>query len=376
MIRLESSELDLRESEEKYRSLFDSGPNPIFVLESRSLEILDANLNAEKTYNYSREELIGMPFTELGSFGEERSRQNDPGSIDHPKVPTFNQKVRHYKKDSKPLYMNIHSCPTMYGEKDAIIVATTDVTEMMEKDAQLIQAGKMSSLGEMSAGIAHELNQPLNAIKIGNEYLRRVTEGGKEIPKDDLVKVTLEVSDQVDKAADIINRLREFGRKAEITKEKVGINKPIQNVFQIIGQQLKLQNIKITLDLDDSLPSILAHNNRLEQVIFNLVSNARDAINHWPSAASKSAHRSIDVRSFMDRNRVALSVSDSGAGISDVDREKIFEPFFSTKDAGQGMGLGLSIIYGIVKDYDGDIQVDSEEGMGTTFTLTFPRASE
>lgn len=366
-IRLKSSEAGLRESEEKYRSLFDSGPNPIFVVDRDTTEILDANPSAEETYGYSKAELIGRPFTDLGTLEYEGAG---------PKGYLISLKVRHYKKGKKPFYVNVQSCPIRYKEREAVILATDDITEMIEKDAQLIQAGKMTTLGEMSAGMAHELNQPLNAIKMGNEFLKTMINKGKKIPEKDLLQVANEVSSQVDRSAEIINRLREFGRKADLTKEKIDINSPIRIVLDIVGRQLSLQNIEVDLDLNEALPPILAHKNRLEQVIFNLVTNARDAISQKEDTRTEPGNCVIGVRSSMEGDRVVVTVSDTGIGIPKDAEDKIFEPFFTTKEMGKGMGLGLSITYGIVRDYGGDIHVQSTEGKGTTFKLRFPCAQE
>jgi C4-dicarboxylate-specific signal transduction histidine kinase len=285
-----------------------------------------------------------------------------------------NPKVQHFKKNNAPFFVNIHASPARYLNREALIVGTTDITEMIEKDTQLIQASKMTTLGEMSAGIAHELNQPLNAIKIGNEFFMMMIESGRAIPDKDLFDVAHEVSSQVDRAADIINRLRDFGRKADFTKEKISINTPIRGVLEIVGKQLALQNIEVDLDLDESIPPILAHHNRLEQVIFNLVTNARDAINYRQDTGAKTEERRIKIRSRSEANRVIVSVSDTGIGIPEAVRSRIFEAFFTTKQMGEGMGLGLSITSGIVGDYGGEIEIDSSEGHGTTFTLSFPRA--
>lgn len=244
--------------------------------------------------------------------------------------------------------------------------------EMVEKDAQLVQASKMTALGEMSSGVAHELNQPLNSIKMGSEFLRMMIEKEGAVPPDQLHTVVDEMSSQVDRASEIISTLREFGRKAELVEERLNINRPIRGVFALLGQQLSLQNIHVVLELDDALPPILAHNNKLQQVLFNLVTNARDAINQKRQTVGNAVLQTIRIRSFMENDRVAVSVSDSGTGIPEHIRDKIFEPFFTTKEAGQGMGLGLSITYGIVRDYGGDIEVRSEEDVGTTFKLTFP----
>jgi histidine kinase len=371
MIRLKASEENLKDSERKYRTLFDTGPNPVFVLDRETLEILDLNPSAEKTYGYSKVELIGKPFHDLGPVdfikGDYNSERDDPD-----KEYTFVQKARHFKKGEIPFYVNAHSCPMLYGDREALKIVTTDITEVMEKDSQLIQASKMTSLGEMSAGIAHELNQPLNVINVGNEFLRKMLDERKKIPDKDLYQVVNEVKNQVDKAAGIINRLREFSRKADFVKESVDINAPVRGVFSIVKQQLKLQNIKVRLNLEDNLPTIWAHKNRLEQVMFNLVTNARDAINQRINTPADSGNRFIEIHSFREGDHVAVTVSDTGIGIPDDVKDKVFEPFFTTKETGKGIGLGLSIVYGIVKDYDGHIYVEGEEGEGAVFKVTFP----
>ncbi|NDY55338.1 PAS domain S-box protein [Desulfovibrio sulfodismutans] len=362
----------LRESEEKYRSLFDSNPDPVFVVDLKKKRILDANPRAEEVYGYTKPELLGRPIADLeppdGMTGVCRFL-NMPQAGECILFP----KVRHIKKGGVPFFVNLHACRTHYRGKEAVIFSTTDITDMVEKDAQLIQASKMKTLGEMSAGIAHELNQPLNAIKMGSDFLSLMVGQKRDIPKEHLGRVVGEISVQVDRAATIINHLREFGRKSDLKKEKVDINIPIRGVFTIIGQQLALQNIDVTLDLCDSLPQIHAHSNRLEQVFFNLVTNARDAVNMRQNTAENgSGPREISIRSWLENDRVAVTVSDTGCGITPQDLQKIFEPFFTTKTMGHGMGLGLSISYGIVKDYGGDIEVGSEPGEGTTFKLTFP----
>jgi two-component system NtrC family sensor kinase len=373
--RIKSSQDKLRESEGKYRSLFAGGPNPIFVVDHRTLDILDANPAAEEAYGYTKQELTRLNFSDLGPFeyrepnpvGEERG--------EWPKAHVVSSKVQYYKKGNQPFYVNVHASPARYQDRDAIIIATSDISETVEKDSQLIQASKMKTLGEMSAGIAHELNQPLNAIKMGSEYLNMMIEIGKGIDDRDLAEAVTEISAQVDRAADIIKRLRDFGRKADFTREKVDLNQPIKSVLDIVGKQLSLQNISLELALDETIPLILAHKNRMEQVIFNLITNARDAINQKQELGPDAGARLIRIRTFTEHQRVVLTVSDTGIGIPPSVREKIFEAFFTMKQMGEGMGLGLSITYGIVSDYSGDIQVESQEGVGATFKLTFPSAA-
>jgi len=366
------AEKAVQESEEKYRSIFNSGPNPIFVLDRRTLEILDANPIAEETYGYLKEELIGKPFSFLGPVEDLAGRLFEFDHKEWPKACVVSSKVQHFKKNHVGFYVRVTACPIRYKNRDAIILATTDITEMLEKDAQLLQASKMTTLGEMSAGIAHELNQPLNAIKMGSEYLEMMVENHKKIAEINLIEVANQISTQVDRASEIINRLREFGRKSEFTKKKVDLNKAVRVICGIVHQQLSLQNIELNIDLEQNLPPILAHDTRIEQVLFNLITNARDAINQKKDDGLRSGSHAITIRSFTEKDRAAVTVSDNGIGIPANIRNKVFEPFFTTKEVGQGMGLGLSITYGIVRDYGGEIEIKSEEGAGTMIRLTFP----
>jgi len=283
----------------------------------------------------------------------------------------INQKARHLKKDGTPFYIRVKACPIKYQDRAALILAATDITEAIEKDAQLFQASKMTTLGEMSAGIAHELTQPLNAIKIGNDYLKRKIEKGQDLTGIEVGRVATAITDQVQRASEIINRLREFGRKPDFKKEPVNVNTIVTNVLNIIGQQLSLSNINVIYELADQLPSILANPNRLEQVLFNLVTNARDAIGQ----TSGMRERNIVIETYLDHDDVVCAVADTGSGIPDENRDKVFEPFFTTKEVGKGMGLGLAITYGIVRDYDGNITVKSKVGKGTRFEMRFKRSA-
>ena len=368
------AEQALHESEEKYRSLFISGPNPIFVIDRQTLKILDANPSAEQIYGYYKDELIGRRFAELGTFEYENESFAPMGTKGWYQDCVFCQRVKHYRQGGEPFYAEVKVCPTTYQNLPAFILAASDITEIIEKDAQLFQASKMTTLGEMSAGIAHELNQPLNAIKIGNDFLRKQIEAGKSVSLEEIRQVATSVTLQVERASEIIQRLREFGRKSDFGKELVSINQTIRDVMSIIGQQLVLQNIKVLYDLDDTIPPILANKNRLEQVIFNLVTNARDAIEHRTSSLEKSEENAITFSTSVGDEGVSFTISDTGTGIPAEDKEKIFEPFYTTKEVGKGMGLGLAIIYGIVRDFAGTIEVESRPGVGTRFRLSFPRA--
>jgi C4-dicarboxylate-specific signal transduction histidine kinase len=186
--------------------------------------------------------------------------------------------------------------------------------------------------------------------------------------------VAASVTGQVQRASDIINRLREFGRKPDFKKEPVDLNTVINHVVQIVGQQLILNNIRVEFDLEQDVAPVLANANRLEQVVFNLVNNARDAILQLPEGTGSASDRVIRLSTYEDGQEVVCVVEDTGIGIPDTVREKIFEPFYTTKEVGKGMGLGLAISYGIVRDYGGSVEVTNRAGGGTCFKIRFRKS--
>ncbi len=367
---LAASTDSLMESQKKYRSLFHSGPNPIFVVHKRKFEILDANPKATDLFGYSRDELSGMSLFSLGNLDHQDFERDYPEG----ESIVISSKVQLLTKGKQSIFANIHASPAEYRDKDVIIVATTDITELVEKDSQLIQASKMTNLEKMSVGIAHEINQPLNAIKMGSEYLTMMHERQKEVTAEDLAMVLREISSQVNRASQIVGRLKRFARKADFSREETNLNQCVNTVHKILGRQLALQNIEMVINTDRDLPPILAHTNRMEQVIFNLVTNARDAVIELMEIDDKKKieQGKIVVTTFTDEDMVGLRVSDNGAGIEPDRMETIFDSFFTTKEMGEGLGLGLPIVQGIVRDYKGTISVESRPGQGASFQLLFP----
>jgi histidine kinase len=364
-------EQELKRSEEKYRTLFNSDPNPIFVLNPETLEIKDANERALKFYGFERNEILGKSFLKLAEPQEwDRLR----------KVPWEREgavyKVRQHTKEIESIVVNIRYSSLKDIGQDTVIVTTSDVTERVKSEEQLIQASKMATLGEMSAGVAHELNQPLSVIKTSASFLTKKIDRNEPVSPDILRELADEMDSQVDRASLIINHLRQFGRKTDIRKVNVQLNDCISGTFTVLGRQLELHGIKVELDLDKELPPIRGDRNRLEQVFLNLIMNARDALDEKQELAGQDVEKVLRISSKTAGDRVVVTVSDTALGMSEAVKEKIFEPFFTTKPVGKGTGLGLSISFGIVRDYDGIIEVQSVEGRGTTFTISFPAAAK
>ncbi|MGD8739196.1 MAG: PAS domain S-box protein [Desulfobacterales bacterium] len=360
-------------SEEKYRTLFNSDPHPIFILDTQTINILDMNQRAQDSYGYLREELLGTSFLQLGADSDSEVAES-LNSLSEDKSHLLTKK-QHYRKGGKPFYVDINMSYAKYGETDVIIASTTDITEVIEKETQLIQAGKMTTLGVMAAGMAHEINQPLNVIQVCADFFLKMVNRGQKIEDEDLRSMANDIVRNVERASGVIKHVRDFARQSEPVLSRVKINDPVNDVFKVLGHQLKVHEVEVDLDLDPDIPDILAEHNRLEQVFINLVSNAIDAMDEKdkrPDISDKE--KRLTIKSFAENEHVCLKVTDTGIGMSEEVKNKIFEPFYTTKKVGKGTGLGVSISYGIVNDYKGDIEIESEVGKGTTFIIKFPQA--
>jgi PAS domain S-box-containing protein len=375
LAHLKASETMLRESEEKYRFLFNNGPSPIFVLDMETLKILDVNARAEEEYQFTREEFLDMSFSDLGMQVDKEGTCSRLRMMLTSKEETPLPVIQHKRREGSTLMVNFQARTSSYQDNPAIITAVWDVTETLEKQTRLIQAGKMATLGEMATGIAHELNQPLNVIKLGCDFLAKRIKRGKAVEPDELGYVADQMNSSVERASKIINHLRQFGRKNDMTMRSTDVREAIINVFGLLGRQLEARGIHWELDFEDDLPRIMGDVNRLEQVFINLVINSRDAIVYHDATVSGKTEKTpklVSIRAFKEGNRLVITVADTGPGIPKNIIDKVFEPFFTTKRPGEGTGLGLSISYGIVKDHRGSIEVLESTEKGTTFRLTFP----
>ena len=364
-------EEELEKSEKKYSAIFDNIPNPVFVLDMDTLEILDCNGSVESVYGHKKEAIIRTSFLELFRKEERNHYENLIKTS-----PVINQ-ARQYSANGEPLFVNIRVSPSDYLGGKALLVTTSDITKRLETEQQLIQASKMATLGEMATGVAHELNQPLAVIKTASRFFMRKIAKKEKIEDEILSTMASEIDSYVDRAAKIINHMRQFGRQSDDSLEKIQINSVLERALEILGQQLKVRGIEIVWDLAPDLPLILADPDRLEQVFINLLINARDAIDEkWQSQSLQKGEKKIILKTSADDKVITVEVTDTGPGIPASMLERIFEPFFTTKKVGQGTGLGLSISYGIIKDCKGSIRAVSRENEGSSFMVKFPIARE
>jgi C4-dicarboxylate-specific signal transduction histidine kinase len=240
--------------------------------------------------------------------------------------------------------------------------------ELREKQEQLVQAGKLATLGELTTGVAHELNNPLNNIGlfVGN-VIDQLRLGAFE--PDDAARELENAMEQVRKATVIISHLRTFGRAAPVTFEPADVDEVIERSLLLMQEQLRLREIDVELDLCADELIVFGNPIQLEQVFINLLTNARDALENERT-------KKLRIETTRDEERIMIRFSDSGPGIPSDLEQRVFDPFFTTKEVGTGTGLGLSITYSIVKEHGGEISIERDLGRGASFLIELPAMRE
>lgn len=282
-------------------------------------------------------------------------------------------------------------------ELDDLFKEQTRTTQKLEKayedlretQAQLVQSGKLSSIGELASGVAHELNQPLMVIR-GNSQLIQRKLRKNALDGEELWGQLESINRNTKRMMNIIDHLRTFSRQSQKTFSSVNINRIIEDSFMMVGEQLRIRNIDVKWHLDSKLPMINGDANQLEQVFLNLITNARDAMTSIVESGMKNGDLTSDredvaIKGILEiitrpgdednqpsKAFVEILLRDNGCGIPTDTIDKIFDPFFTTKKIGEGTGLGLSISYGIIKDHGGEIHVADTGREGTTIRVRLP----
>jgi two-component system NtrC family sensor kinase len=234
--------------------------------------------------------------------------------------------------------------------------------ELNRHEQQLIQSRKMAAIGNLTAGIAHELNNPLNNIGITAEAL---IEEFDSWSTEDKLKMLRTIETQVERASNTVANLLDFTRRDESSFEAISINDVLTRTVKLMSNEINLNNTELDLQLSNNLPPVHGSAHNLQQVFLNLILNALQAM---PDKGN------LRIKSYAEDDSVRIDVSDTGIGIPRENLDKIFDPFYTTKEVGKGTGLGLSVSYGIIKKHHGRVSVTSETGQGTTFSVILPVA--
>ncbi len=271
----------------------------------------------------------------------------------------------HAPHGSKESTLNIAIAPLISKNLEQIgrLIIFDDVTDRAELERRLVQADKLSSIGLLAAGVAHEVNTPLAVISTYAQML------AKQVADDEQKSKLLEkIAKQTFRASEIVNSLLNFSRTSTTEFGDVSINRVIQETLSLLDHQMKKAGLDVRTDLDAAAPGITGNPGKLQQVFLNLFVNARDAMTPGGVLEVKTSHED-------DGGGVRIDVIDSGHGIDPENIHRIYDPFFTTKGAKKGTGLGLSVTYGIIQEHGGAIQVFSRPGGGTRFHLEFPAAA-
>ncbi|RJQ45034.1 MAG: PAS domain S-box protein [Nitrospiraceae bacterium] len=367
----------LRESEERYRLLFESNPHPMWVYDLETLAFLAVNDAAVRHYGYTRDDFLAMTIKDI------RPAEDIPALLDniaHVTEGLDNAGVwQHRKKDGTVIDVEITSHTLVWSGRNTEVVLAHDITgrkraeeEKSRLEAQLIQAQKMESIGLLAGGIAHDFNNILSAI-IGYGHIVKM----KMDPGDPLQVNIDHILESANKAAALTRNLLIFSKKQMVNLQSVDMNEIIRRMAKLL-LRIAGEDITIKTDLKQDKLFIFADSGQIEQVLMNLAANARDAMPHGGILTISSEMIGIDdifikTHCFGKPGAYALiTIFDTGIGMNHETQKKIFDPFFTTKEVGKGTGLGLSIVYGIIKQHSGFINVYSEPGKGTTFRIYLP----
>ena len=391
------TEILLRESEEKYRLIFENANDGI-LLADKDGKVLMLNPRMIEIFGLVPRDVIGKPFC---NFIDKEFREPaksilmmdtiNPDSATIDVIITHKNKQKHWL-ELKPTGIN-------WDSDKAFLIFASDVT--LRKEAQeelnklnlhlenrvrkeirkveqqqqlLIQKSKLESMGELSAGLAHEINQPLGGLSMGlDNILYKLNEN--ELTNDYLVSKLSLLFKDIERIRTIINHVRIFSRDQQnIQKEQIEVQKIIQNSVSLIANQFHSENIKLTIEPGSEPVFIHVNQYRIEQVLLNLLSNAKYAVNKKAVLSGNAEYeKKVTIKVASKDKMMLILVEDNGIGMEEKVLCKIFDPFFSTKDTESGTGIGLSISYGIIKESNGRIRAQSVPGKGTTMIVELPK---
>jgi two-component system NtrC family sensor kinase len=313
------------------------------------------NTRMEQLFGVARQEAVGRQLSSL--LPEELAREIAARGDAEQITGIYKQRLHH---QGKLLTLNVSITPLVSKSSERIgrLLLFDDVTQRERMEEQMSQTEKLTSLGLLAAGVAHEVNTPLAVI---SNYIQMLA---KQMPEGDPRQSIIEkIVKQTFRASEIVNNLLNFSRTGAAEAADVDVNRVVEETLSLVAHPLKTSQIRVVKQLGEPLPAVRGSANKLQQVFLNLFLNARDAM---PGGGM------LEVRTAAHNGSVEIEIADTGAGIAREHIHRIFDPFFTTKASGRGTGLGLSVSYGIIKEHSGKIDVRSTPGKGTSFHVEFP----
>jgi two-component system cell cycle sensor histidine kinase/response regulator CckA len=366
--RIQAAEA-LRRSEESYRLLFERHPSPMWVYDLDTLLFLAVNEAAVSSYGFTRDEFLGMTIEEIRPEEERPQLRETVQALGRGRVDAATR--RHRKKDGTNIDVRILSNAIDFEGRAARLVLAEDVTQQRVLEEQLRQAQKMEAVGNLAGGVAHDFNNILMVIRTCASLLL------SRIPDEALREDVIRIDNAADRAAKLTRELLAFSRRQVLRPEITDLNAVIDETLELVRGVIG-EEVDVVCELGPELPAILVDRGQIEQVLTSLAANARDAMPEGGTLTIRTANVVLDEIYASQQSdlepgpHVLLQVTDSGVGMDDATRGRVFDPFYTTKD--QGTGLGLATVYGIIKQSSGHIWLHSEPGLGTTFKIYFPVA--
>jgi PAS domain S-box-containing protein len=355
---VQAREEELLEQEASYRRAIDRSPACILMVDAGTGAVFDANHVAERLLGWSREELRGRRFTALHPAAEQgRLEALWRTALERGHASRDDLHLVDRRGALIPVFVNAGYIE--YGTRRYVQLIGVDISDRKRLEGQLIQSEKMAAIGQLAAGIAHELRNPLAIVMNALYDLRQIVDSANGEVAEDL-RIAEE---EVIRAQAIIKNLLEFSRESGAELERLDVNDLVSRTLQLMQKYLQDNGVRVTTTFGDISPC-LANLNAMRQILLNLITNAVQAM---PEGGE--LHLSTGAA---DANSIRMEVRDTGVGIPPEHLQDIFNPFYTTKAPGQGTGLGLSVVHSILQRYRGAIRVASEVGRGTTFTIELP----
>lgn len=349
----------IKKAKKEWEVTFDAMTDGVAILD-RELNIIRANYSMAEMLGISMPDIIGRKGYEIFTPDTATDILGHQQSV----IEKGRQATIEVAADGSGRILRLAFDPVVDagGRVVGLVNIASDITEQRQLREQLLQSEKMAAIGQLVAGVAHELNNPLTGIMGYAELLlRRGAVSNGEAGND-----LLAIRGEAERASRIVSNLLSFARKQPAQKSHVSINEAVDTVVELRQYELKMNNIRIEMDLDEKLPKTSADLHQIEQVLLNIINNAEQAIMESGSAGT------IRISTAATGRNILMIIEDDGPGIAAEVISQIFNPFFTTKEVGKGTGLGLSICYGIIKDHGGDIRVESDGERGARFMIEIP----
>lgn len=366
---LRRAEDALRESAERYRVLVEHAPEAITVLDVDLDRFVDANAHAEKLFGYTREQLLGMGPLDFCTEHQAGGRAS---------CELYEEENRLVLEGEERVFEFTHvdargreiHCQTRLSRLPAvgrrlIRATTTDISELKRLEERMRRADRLAAAGALAAGVAHEIGNPLMALSMAAQSLER-REGDEYTHK----KLAL-IREHSERISRIVRQMSELARPQAGARARCDVNDVVRRAMEMVRFDERARNAEIHYELDGKLPEVDAVEDELSQVCINLALNAFDAMASNPP----DRPRRLSIRSWSSERSVHFAFRDSGPGVAPKLRDKLFQPFVTTKDAGRGSGLGLSVSYRILEEHGGALRLEPDDGGGATFAFELPRGA-